>query len=115
MAHGPEESILPRPAMLAATVAVTVVAWSMAAWLWSSGNRAFAVSLFLSGLSLGPGLVSYLTAPRALKQRQRRLVLLSGGLGILAPSLLAATSLDPESFVLLLFAGTALLATRSSP
>jgi polyferredoxin len=103
----PEDSILPHPAVFAATAAVTVVGWTVAALLWSSGNRAFAVSAFAGGLSLGPCLTAYVTAPRALKQRQRRIVLFTGGLSILAPSLLAATSLDLEGFFLLLFAGTA--------
>jgi polyferredoxin len=102
-----KDSSLPHPAVFAATFAVTVVAWSLAALLWSSGNRAFAVSAFAAGLSLGPCLTGYVTAPRALKQRQRRLVLFTGGLSILAPSLLAGTSLDLEGFFLLLFAGTA--------
>jgi ferredoxin-type protein NapH len=107
MPPGPRDSILPHPAVFAATLAVTVGAWAVAARLWSSGNRAFAVSAFALGLSLGPCLTAYATAPRALKQRQRRLVLFTGGLSILAPSLLAATSLDLEGFFLLLLAGTA--------
>jgi polyferredoxin len=107
MPSGPRDSILPHPAVFVATAAVTVGAWSIAARLWSSGNRAFAVSAFALGLSLGPCLTGYVTAPRALKQRQRRVVLFTGGLSILAPSLLAATSLDLEGFFLLLLAGTA--------
>jgi ferredoxin-type protein NapH len=107
MPPGPRDSILPHPAVLAATLAVTVGAWSVAVWLWFLGHRAFAVSAFLGGLSLGPCLTGYVTAPRALKQQQRRLVLFAGGLSILAPSLLGATSLDLEGFFLLLFAGTA--------
>jgi polyferredoxin len=99
------DSILPHPAVFAATFAVTAGAWSLAACLWASGDRAFAVSVFALGLSLGPCLTGYVTAPRALKQRQRRLVLFTGGLSILAPSLLAATSLDLEDFFALLFAG----------
>jgi len=101
----PRDSILPHPAVFAATAAVAVVAWSLAAWLWLSGNRAFAVSLLLGGFSLGPCLTGYATAPRALKQQQRRVVLFTGGLSILAPSLLAATSLDLEGFFALLLAG----------
>lgn len=107
MPAGPGDSILPRPAVLAATLAVTVGAWSVAAGLWSLGHRAWAASAFLAGLSLGPCLTGYVTAPRALKQRQRRVVLFAGGLSILAPSLLAGTSLDLEGFFALLLAGTA--------
>jgi ferredoxin-type protein NapH len=101
------DSILPHPAVFAATAAVTGVAWSLGSLLWSSGDRAWAISAFASGLSLGPCLTGYVTAPRALKQLQRRIVLATGGIAILAPSLLAATSLDLEGFFLLLFAGTA--------
>jgi len=105
MPGGPKHSILPHPALFAATTAVAAAAWSLAAWLWLSGNRAFAVSLLLVGLSLGPCLTGYATAPRALKQQQRRVVLFAGGLSILAPSLLAATSLDLEGFFALVLAG----------
>lgn len=107
MPRGTTDSILPHPAVFATTFSLTAVAWSLAAWLWSSGNRAWAVSAFLAGLSLGPCLTAYATAPRAQKQFQRRLVLFTGGLSVLAPSLLAATSLDLEAFFLLLLAGTA--------
>jgi polyferredoxin len=107
MSRGPRDSVLPHPAVLAATLAVTLGAWSAAAGLWSLGQRAWAVSAFLLGLSLGPCLTGYVTAPRALKQQQRRAVLLAGGLSILAPALLAGTSLDLEGFFLLLLAGTA--------
>ena len=99
------ESNLPHPAVFAATAAVAAVAWSLSAWLWSAGHRAFAISLLLLGLSLGPCLTGYATAPRALKQQQRRVVLFTGGLSILAPSLLAGTGLDLEGFFTLLLAG----------
>jgi len=107
MAGGRRDTILPRPAVFAATYAVTAVAWTLAGLLWSSGNRPFAVSLFALGLSLGPCLTAYATAPRSLKQLQRRVVLLAGGLSVLAPALLGAGTLDLEGFFLLLFAGTA--------
>jgi polyferredoxin len=107
MPPGPRDSILPHPAVLAATLAVTLGSWSAAAGLWSLGHRAWAASAFLAGLSLGPCLTGYVTAPRALKQQQRRVVLFAGGLSILAPSFLAGTSLDLEGFFLLLLAGTA--------
>ncbi len=99
------ESNLPHPAVFAATAGVAAVAWSLAARLWSAGNRPFAVALLLLGFSLGPCLAGYATAPRALKQQQRRLVLVAGGLSILAPSLLAGASLDLEGFFALLLAG----------
>ena len=107
MARGVTDSILPHPTVFLATYAVTAVAWSAALALWSAGSRPFAVSLFASGLSLGPCLTGYATAPRSQKQLQRRLVLFTGGLAILAPSLLGAGSLDLEGFFLLLLAGTA--------
>ncbi len=100
-------SILPHPALYVATFAVTAVAWSASGLLWSTGQHAFAVSAFLLGLSLGPCLTAYATAPRAQKQRQRRLVLFTGGLSILAPALLAGVSLDLEGFFAALLAGTA--------
>jgi ferredoxin-type protein NapH len=98
-------SNLPHPAVFAATAGVAAAAWALAAWLWSAGNRPFAVSLLFLGLSLGPCLTAYATAPRVLKQQQRRLVLATGGLSILAPSLLAGTSLDLEGFFALVLAG----------
>jgi ferredoxin-type protein NapH len=101
----PRGSSLPHPAVYAVTAGVAAAAWSLAARLWSAGNRPFAVSLLFLGLSLGPCLTAYATAPRALKQQQRRLVLATGGLSILAPSLLAGRSLDLEGFFALLLAG----------
>ena len=100
-------SILPHPAVFLATFAVTAVAWTAAGLLWAAEAHAFAVSAFLLGLSLGPCLTAYATAPRAQKQRQRRLVLFTGGLSILAPALLAGVSLDLEGFFGALWAGTA--------
>jgi ferredoxin-type protein NapH len=99
------ESNLPHPAVFVATAGVAAASWSGAAWLWSAGNRAFAVSLVFLGLSLGPCLTGYATAPRALKQQQRRVVLFAGGLSMLAPSLLAGTSLELETFFAFLLAG----------
>jgi polyferredoxin len=105
--RGPRDSILPHPAVFVATSAVTAGAWCLAALLWSAGNKPFAVSAFALGLSLGPCLTAYVTTPLSLKQLQRRVVLFTGGLSILAPALLGAGSLDLEGFFLLLFAGTA--------
>ncbi len=102
-----DASVLRRPALLAATFAFTAVSWSLAAQLWSTrGEKAFAVSVFAGGLSLGPCLAGYLCAPKAHKQTLRRIVLFTGGLSMLAPLLLAATSLELEGFFMLLFAGT---------
>jgi polyferredoxin len=66
-----------------------------------------AVSALLGGLSLGPCLTAYAAGPRAVKPLLRRLVLITGGLSILAPALIDGTSLDLEGFFALLFAGTA--------
>ncbi len=104
MPRRPRDSTLPHPAVFAATFAETGVTWSLAGLLWSSGHRTWALSAFALGLSLGPCLTAYVTAPRALKRRQLRNVLLTGGLGILAPALLAATGLDLGRLLLLLFA-----------
>ena len=89
MSRGGADSILPHPAVFPATFAVTAVGWTAAGLLWSAGQHASALSAFLLGLSLGPCLTAYATAPRAQKPRQRRLVLATAGLGILVPALLA--------------------------
>jgi ferredoxin-type protein NapH len=107
MASGKSDSVLPHPAVFAATYAVTAVAWTVAGLLWSSGNRPFAVSAFALGLSLGPCLTAYATSPRLFKQLQRRVVLFTGGVSVLAPALLGAGSLDIEGFFAALFSGTA--------
>jgi polyferredoxin len=57
------------------------------------------------GISQGPCLAVYALAPPQRKQRARRLVLFTGGLSILAFSLLASANLDIEGFFLLLFEG----------
>jgi ferredoxin-type protein NapH len=105
MSRGSDGSILPHPAVYAATFTVTAAAWSASVVLWSAGQRAFAVSAFLLGLSLGPCLTAYATAPRAQRQLQRRIVLFTGGLSILAPALLAGRGLDLEDCFALLLAG----------
>jgi ferredoxin-type protein NapH len=64
-----------------------------------------ALSLFC--LSLGPCLLFYAFAPLRRKQPARRLVLFTGGLSILAFSLVTSANLDLEGFVLLLFEGVA--------
>jgi ferredoxin-type protein NapH len=98
-------SVLTRPAWLALSYAFTALAWSLAAFVWSRDEPALAASAFFGGLSLGPCLAGYLSAPLRYKQLLRRIVLATGGLSILAP-LAGATSLELESFFVLLFAGT---------
>ncbi len=89
------------------TVAVTCLTWSLAAVLgFVARQPALAVSVFGLGLSLGPCLAAYLLVPAARKQHMRRLVLLTGGLSILAFSLLGRANIDLEGFFMLLFAGT---------
>jgi hypothetical protein len=85
---GRERGILPPPAFFAATFAVTAVAWSAALWLWSTGQRPFAVSAFALGLSLGPCLTAYATVPRSMKPLQGCLVFASAALALLAPLVL---------------------------
>jgi ferredoxin len=97
---------LPHPALLASTGAFALLAWGIAGSLWLRGERAFAVSTFALGLSLGPCLAGYLSAPVGLKQLQRRVVLAAGGISILAPALLGRVDLDLEGFFMLLFTGT---------
>jgi polyferredoxin len=101
----PRAAVLARPIWLVLTYGFAALAWSVAALLWSRGEKAIAASVFAGGLSTGPCLAGYLSAPRRYKQLLRRIVLVTGGLSILAP-LLSATSLELESFFVLLFAGT---------
>jgi ferredoxin-type protein NapH len=98
-------AVLARPVWLAATYAFAVASWSLAGFLWSRGEKAIAASIFLGGVSLGPCLAGYLSAPLRYKQLLRRIVLVTGGLSILAP-LAGAISVELESFFVLLFAGT---------
>jgi ferredoxin-type protein NapH len=79
-----------------------------AAILWfRAGEKAFATSLLLLGLSLGPCLGVYALVPTARKQTARRVVLLTGGFSIMAFSVLGKANLDFEGFFMLLFLGTA--------
>ncbi len=92
---------------MAITAAVTLITWSVAAVLWLMvGQRAIAVAVFGLGLSLGPCLAAYLLVRADRKQQMRRLVLVTGGLSILAFSLLGRANIDLEGFFMLLFAGT---------
>ncbi len=98
----------PNRSVILIGLAVACVAWPLAAFLWlSSRDAALAVSIFGLGLSLGPCLAAYGYARRARKQTMRRLVLLTGGLSIMAMSLLGAMSLDLEAFFMLVLSGTA--------
>ena len=81
----------------------TCLAWSAAAFLWLRlGERAFAVSVFGLSLSPGPCLAAYALVPGARKQAARRVVLFTGGLSIMAFSLLGAANMDLEGFFMLL-------------
>jgi hypothetical protein len=102
-----EDLALAHPAALATTFAITCGAWSGAAFLWSSGSRALALSAFALGLSLGPCLTGYLTAPRGLKQVPLCIALLTGALGVLVPSSLAALDRGLEGSFPVLCAGAA--------
>jgi polyferredoxin len=83
---------------------VAAVVWALRL-LFRPGQTPLDAAMFLFGLSLGPCLAGYALAPSKLKQRARLLVLFTGGLGILAFSLLASANLDLEGFFLLLFEG----------
>ncbi len=65
------------------------------------------VAVFGLGISLGPCLAAYATAPTQRRQRMRRVVLLTGGLTILGFSLTGSANLDLEGFFLLIFEGVA--------
>jgi ferredoxin-type protein NapH len=94
--------------LLIFSILVAITIFPFADFLWGRvGEKAFAISLFLLGLSLGPCLTYYATVPSAGKQLARRLVLFTGGLSIIAFSLLAKASVDLEGFFMLLFLGTA--------
>ncbi len=94
-------SSLPPPALLVATFALSVGAWWLAGRLWSVGARDLAGSVFGMGLALGPCLAGYLGVPRHYRPLLLRIVLVTGGLAILAPRLAA---LDVASLVGLLSA-----------
>ena len=96
----------PNLGLLIFSMAVAFTVLPSAAILWRASERAFAVSLFFLGLSLGPCLSVYAVVPVIRKQHARRIVLLTGGLSILAFSILGRASLDLEGFFMLLFLGT---------
>ncbi len=95
-------------ALILVSVAVTFVSFPLAAVLWFSlRDLALAASIFGLGLSLGPCLAAYGMVERRRKQQMRRLVMLTGGLSIMALSVLGAMNLDLEGFFMLLLSGTA--------
>jgi polyferredoxin len=97
----------PNVTLLAFAGLITCVTWPLAAILWFRlGERALGISLFGLGLSLGPFLATYSIVPRARKQKARRVVLFTGGLTIMAFSLLGGVNLDMEGFFALVFTGT---------
>jgi ferredoxin-type protein NapH len=89
---------------IAILFSVSAVVWAVCLWL-RIGQMPIDVTMFLGGLSLGPCLALYALVPIKQKQRARRLVLFTGGLSILAFSLLASANLDLEGFFFLLFEG----------
>ncbi len=74
--------------------------------LCARGEKALATALFLLGVSLGPCLTAYAVLPRARKQTARRVVLLTGGLSIMAFAVLGKANVDLEGFFMVLFLGT---------
>lgn len=101
-------STKPSRALLFIAVFFTCIFGAAAACLaFRIGAAAVNVSLLGLGLSLGPCLGAYALAPIRRKQPLRRIVLITGGLSILAFSLLASANLDLEGFFLLLFEGAA--------
>ncbi|HVN19411.1 MAG TPA: 4Fe-4S binding protein [Dongiaceae bacterium] len=95
-----------RPLLLFSILAA-ITTFSLADVLWRAHARGFATSIFLLGLSLGPGLTYYAGVATGRKQAARRIVLLTGGLSIMAFGLLGRVNLDLEGFFMLLFLGTA--------
>jgi polyferredoxin len=86
---------------------ITSVTWPLSVVVWLATRQAgLALSLFGLGLSLGPCLATYGLAGRARKQAWRQVVLATGGLAVLAFSLVDAVNLDLEGFFALLMYGT---------
>jgi polyferredoxin len=97
----------PSGALLVFAGVITCLTWPLAAMLWFRlGEKAFGISLFGLGLSLGPCLAAYAIVPRVRKQTARRVVLFTGGLSVMAFSLLGSVNLDMEGFFMLILAGT---------
>jgi hypothetical protein len=83
----------PSGALLVFAGVITCLTWPLAAMLWfRPGEKALGISLFGLGLSLGPCLAAYAIVPKVRKQTARRVVLFTGGLSIMAFSLLVIVS-----------------------
>jgi len=91
--------------LLIFSVLVALAIFPLADFLWHGREKAFATSLFLLGLSLGPCLTYYSVVQRSRKQSARRIVLLAGGLAIIAFAVLGRANLDLEGFFMLLLLG----------
>jgi ferredoxin-type protein NapH len=96
----------PSRALLVTSAVLVVAAWVPAVALAFAGDAGLATALFGLGLSLGPCLAGYSLGPRPRKQRWRQLVLATGGLAILAFSLMDAVNLDLDGFLELIFLGS---------
>ena len=96
-----------RPLLALAAAGAAVAAMATTRMVLRVGNPAVNAAGLGFGISLGPCLAAYAFAPMRRKQAARKLVLLTGGLTILAFSLLASANLDLEGFFLLLFEGVA--------
>jgi len=94
-------------ALLIFSLIVTAISFPAAIFLWfRSGDKAISVTLFLLGLSLGLCMTAYACVPISRKQPARRVVLVTGGLSIMAFSVLSRANLDLEGFFMLLMMGT---------
>jgi len=92
----------PSRALLIVAVLTAGLTWPLAFVLWRTGEQGFAASLFLLGASLGPCLAAYALVPTRRKQAARHVVLVTGGLCIMAFAVLGAVNLDLEGFFMLL-------------
>jgi polyferredoxin len=93
--------------LLVVSAIAVLVFWALAAVvLFRLRALGLAMALFLGGLSEGPFLAGYALARPDHKQWWRWLVLATGGLGILAFSLVDAVNLDLDGFFELLILGT---------
>ena len=96
----------PNRILLGLAIASTVTLWPGSIWLqFRLHALPLAAALFALGWSFGPCLAVYALVPTAQKQAARRAVLFAGGVSILAFSLLGATDIDLEGFVLELLSG----------
>ncbi|HXJ90385.1 MAG TPA: 4Fe-4S dicluster domain-containing protein [Candidatus Binatia bacterium] len=97
----------PNSALLIFSVLVAITIFPLADVIWVRvGEKAFAISLFLLAISLGPCLTYYAVAAKPRKQVARKLVLFTGGLSIISFAVLGKANVDLEGFFMLLFLGT---------